>query len=189
MWLKTCKSLDSVQSNHCLLGPPCRAVGRGEGLWLLGNWIKAPCVPRKKPSPNEGVSLGREEFRSDQVALICPGKMPKDFPTGKVSRRRIRQKVRFQRFKVWDIVLESHLYVQQPDIARQEHLCVWFTHRTAFSLLSPLGSPRCCSSVRLCETESQLFSDPGKKGNPFLGRPFLVGQPPKTEGTRVPLNS
>ena len=25
----------------------------------------------------------------------------------------------------------------------------------------------------------QLFSDPGKKGNPFWGRPFLVGQPPK----------
>ena len=24
-----------------------------------------------------------------------------------------------------------------------------------------------------------LFSDPGKKGNPFLGRPFLVGQPQK----------
>ena len=29
---------------------------------------------------------------------------------------------------------------------------------------------------------TQLFSDPGKKGNPFLGRPFLVGQPPKKTG-------
>ena len=28
---------------------------------------------------------------------------------------------------------------------------------------------------------SQLFSDPGKKGNPFWARPFLVGQPPKKE--------
>ena len=27
----------------------------------------------------------------------------------------------------------------------------------------------------------QLFSDPGKKGNPFWGRPFLVGQPPKKQ--------
>ena len=29
---------------------------------------------------------------------------------------------------------------------------------------------------------SQLFSDPGKKGTPFWGRPFLVGQPPKKRG-------
>ena len=33
------------------------------------------------------------------------------------------------------------------------------------------------SMPSLCPT--QLFSDPGKRGNPFWGRPSLVGQPPK----------
>ena len=28
------------------------------------------------------------------------------------------------------------------------------------------------------DVPSQLFSDPGKKGNPLGGRLFLVGQPP-----------
>ena len=39
---------------------------------------------------------------------------------------------------------------------------------------------------------SQLFSDPGQKGNPFWGRPFLVGRPPppqKKKGKRGPLNN
>ena len=31
----------------------------------------------------------------------------------------------------------------------------------------------------------QLFSDPGKKGTLFWGRPFLVGQPPKNRGKRI----
>ena len=30
--------------------------------------------------------------------------------------------------------------------------------------------------------ETQLFSDPGKKGNPSWGRPFSVGQSPKKRG-------
>ena len=32
----------------------------------------------------------------------------------------------------------------------------------------------------------QLFSDPGKKREPFLGKTILVGQPPKKrKGTRI----
>ena len=33
------------------------------------------------------------------------------------------------------------------------------------------------------------FSDPGKKGSPFWGRPFLVGRPPKKGENKVLLNN
>ena len=39
-------------------------------------------------------------------------------------------------------------------------------------------------SAPSCQADSQLFSDPGNKGNPVWGRPFLV-QPPKKRGKRI----
>ena len=56
--------------------------------------------------------------------------------------------------------------------------------------LSPASSglvPEDWRGSKVCRRKgncSQLFSDPGKKGNPFWGRPFLVGQPQEKRGKR-----
>ena len=47
--------------------------------------------------------------------------------------------------------------------------------RLVLCFLNPCGKRSGGISLSL----SQLFSDPGKKGNPFFGKTILVGQPPK----------
>ena len=68
------------------------------------------------------------------------------------------------------------------------------TDRTSFRQLicaTHFLSGLATKSPRQCYLPPQLFSDPGKKGEPFLGRPFLVGQSPKKKGktSSVPLKN
>ena len=45
-------------------------------------------------------------------------------------------------------------------------------------------------TLRSNKTKISCSVTPGKKGNPFWGRPFLVGEPPQKKGEkRVPLNN
>ena len=52
-------------------------------------------------------------------------------------------------------------------------------------MVASIGDVQNLASLQfLVRKVTQLFSDSGKKGNPFWGRPFLVGQPPKTKGEK-----